>query len=118
MDLGSFSEIKKYTVKTDAENFVVRQLYADDVGQLLATSIHDHVSSKLGNGRHCYIDFFVRPIFVEPNSKKTVTITITAPKGEDFGTEHDLAEPICNSSGEKYRISQKIMSAVTLTNVV
>lgn len=109
---------KEYVVKVDTESYVLRTLYADDVGQLLTSSIHNHVSSKLGNGKHQYIDLFVRPIFVEPNSKKTVTITITAPKGEDFGTEHDLAEPICNSSGEKYRISQKIMSAVTLTNVV
>lgn len=109
---------KEYVVKVDTESYVLRNLYTNDVGQLLVSSIHNHVSTKLGNGKDRYVDLFIRPVFVEPNSKKTVTITIIAPKGEDFDAEHTIAEPICNSKGEKYRISQKIMSAVTLTNVV
>ncbi len=109
---------KEYVVKVDTESHVLRNLYAGDVGQLLVSSIHHHVSTKLGKEGSQYVDLFIRPVFVEPNSKKTVTITIIAPKGEDFGAEHTIFEPICNSLGEKYRISQKIMSAVTLTNVV
>lgn len=109
---------KEYVVKVDTESYVLRDLYTADVGQLLVSSVHNHVSTKLGNGKGRYVDLFIRPVFVEPNSKKTVTITITAPKGEGFGSEHTIVEPICNSLGEKYRISQKIMSAVTLTNVV
>jgi len=109
---------KEYTVETDAENFVLRQLFTDNIEQLLTSSVHDHVATRLGNSGYQHIDLFVRPVFLEPNSKKTVTITITAPKGEDFCNEHTVVEPICNPSGEKYIISQKIMSAVTLTNVV
>ena len=109
---------KEYIVKLNAESYVLRNLYTDDIGQLLVSSVHNHVSTKLGDNGHPHLDLFVRPVFVEPNSKKTVTITIIAPKGDDFSAEHDIVEPICNPSGEMYSTSQKIMSAVTLTNVV
>ena len=113
----SFGDMK-YNVETDCESFVVRKLKTDDVGQLLTSFIHNHVATELGEGNHQFVDLFIRPVFVEPNSKKTVTLRITAPKGENFEPEHEIAEPICNPSGEKYRLSQKIMNAITLTNVV
>lgn len=109
---------KKYSVTTDSESFVIRKLNADDVGQLLTSFVHNHVAKELGDGRHQYVDLFIRPVFVEANSKKTVKITVTAPAGKSFDAEHNIEEPVCNPSGEKYKLSQKIMSAVTLTNVV
>ncbi len=109
---------KEYIVETDCDSFVVRKLRTEDVGQLLTSFIHNHVATELGDGKNEYIDLFIRPVFVEANSKKTVTITVTAPKGESFDGEYEIAEPVCNPSGEKYKLSQKIMSAVTLTNVV
>ena len=109
---------KEYTVETDCKDFVIRKLKADDVGQLLTSYIHNHVSTEIGDNGHQYIDLFMRPVFVEPNSKKTVTLTITAPEGEAFESEHEIVEPVCNPAGEKYAFSQKIMSAVTLANVV
>lgn len=113
----SFSD-KEYVIKTDYDKFIIRKLKADDVGQLLASSIHDHVNLELGEGGREYIDMFIRPVFVKANSKKTIRITIIAPESKIIASDHTLVEPICNSAGEKYRLSQKIMSAVTLTNVV
>lgn len=109
---------KIYTVTTDCEYYVVRKLNTDDVGSLLTSSIHNHVSLELGKIGHKYIDMFIRPIFVEANSKKTIKITITAPESQSFDADYTLVEPLCNPVGEKYKLSQKIMSAVTLTNVV
>ena len=109
---------REYAVRTDCEDYFIRSLKTDDVGQLLTSFIHNHVSNKLGDEGHDYVDMFIRPVFVDANSKKTVTITITAPESENFEADHKIAEPECNPSGEKYRVSQKIMSAVTLTNVV
>jgi len=109
---------KEYLVTVDTNQYVIRALHTDDIGQLLTSSIHNHVAMTLGHGGQLHADLFVRPVFVEPNSRKTVTVTVTAPKGEEFGAEHSIVEPVCNPAGEKYRLSQKIMSAVTLTNVV
>ena len=109
---------KKYIVKNDHNNFVVRYLKTDDVGQLLTSFIHNHVDNQLGEKGHDYVDLFIRPVFVEANSQKTITITITAPEGKKFPCEENIVQPLCNPSGEKYKLSQKLMSAVTLTNVV
>lgn len=113
----SFAD-KEYIVKTDYEQYVVRKLRTDDVGSLLTSFIHNHVSLTLGRSGHECIDMFIRPVFVDANSKKTIRFTITAPESKPFESDSTLVEPICNPSGEKYRLSQQIMSAVTLTNVV
>lgn len=107
----------RYEVTCDAEFSVLRRLHADDCGMLLLNSIHDHVSLSLGRGRDEYVDLFIRPIFVSAHSKKEITLTVRA-KTDDFPCDHTLYTPKCNPEGEKYLLSQKIMSAVTLTNVV
>lgn len=109
---------KEYMVTTDCDEFVVRKIHTDDIGSILTKKIHDHVSEVLIDGSKEYVELFIRPVFVKANSKKTVTITVTAPNGECYNSNHTLAEPECNSDGLKYNLSQKIMSAVTLTNVV
>lgn len=106
-----------YGVTSDAEHSVLRRLHADDCGMLLLNSIHDHVSLSLGRGGDEYVDLFIRPIFVSAHSKKEITLTVCA-KADAFPCDHTLYEPKCNPEGEKYLLSQKIMSAVTLTNVV
>ena len=104
----------EYNVECDAD-FVVRNLKTDDIGQLLSTKIYDHVSESLGNSGHNSVDLFIRPVFVEANSAKRVTIKITAPKGNEFNSNPQLYEPLCNPSGGEFLFSQRIMSAVTLT---
>ena len=109
---------KEYTVLTDCDNYVVRRFKTDDVGLLLATHIHNHTETRFGDDGREHIDLFIRPIFVDAHSEKTITFTIIAPKSDEFTPDYELVEPVCNRSGEKYKLSQKIMSAVTLTNVI
>ena len=95
-----------------------------DIKQILDQITKDLASKKVQvvskenyrcytDGNKEYVDLFIRPVFVKANSKKTVTITITAPKCGKYPSNHTLAEPECNSDGLKYSLSQKIMSAVT-----
>ena len=108
----------RYTAEFDCDDFVVRHLKTDNIGQILGTNIHDHFRKELGTSGHDCIDLFIRPVFVGPKSSKRITIKITAQKESDFHGDHRLYAPQCNPDGEKYRVSQTIMSAVTLTNVV
>lgn len=110
----------KYQVSCDAEYSVIRRLYTNDPGPLLLDRVHDNTLKVLGEDKNArqYIDLFIRPIFVEACSTKTVTITVSAPRQENFQACHELYVPKCNAEGKKYMLSQKIMSAVTLTNVV
>ena len=107
-----------YEVTSDAECSVMRRLRTDDPGILLSDKVHNHVASVLGDGGREYVDLFIRPIFLNPHSSKQVTLTIRAFEEEMFHSNHRLYVPQHNAEGEKYILSQKIMSAVTLTNVV
>ena len=109
-----------YKINIEGAQPFCRRLITDDVGQLLTVSIHNHVANLLkGSGKREYADFFIRPIFVEPHSQKSVTITVKA-----FGVKSDdafspaFSVPECNPGGKKYLLSQSIMRATTLTNVV
>ena len=108
----------KYKVNSDAECSMIRRLRTDEPGVLLSNNVHNHVSKVLGRGEREYIDLFIRPIFLEAHSSKKVTLTIHASRGEVYHCNHQLYVPEHNAEGKKYILSQKIMSAVTLTNVV
>ena len=105
-----------YLVETDFDNVFLRTLRTDDPGQLLSLKIHDHVNHEIGDAGHTYTDFFLRPIFLQPDSETTLTLRVTAPHGAP--TDGTLYIPPCNREGEAFLSSQTIMSAVTLTNVV
>ena len=109
-----------YQVETEGAELFRRRLITDDAGQLLTSAIHNHVSRLLkGDGKREYVDFFLRPIFVAPHASKEVVIKIKVPSGNSEAlVDHALANPICNPEGEKYSLSQGIMTATTLTNVV
>ncbi len=109
-----------YDIRTEGAELFCRHLVADDVGQLLTSAIHNHVSKQIkGYGKREYTDFFLRPIFVFPHAERTVTLTVKARNSQcDYGADHTLSVPECNPEGEKYRLSQSIMRATTLTNVV
>ena len=108
----------KYKVNSDAECSVIRRLRTDEPGVLLSNNVHNHISKVLGRGEREYIDLFIRPIFLGAHSSKKVTLTIHASRGEVYHCNHQLYVPEHNAEGKKYILSQKIMSAVTLTNVV
>lgn len=116
LDFGGLS----YEVNLQGAELFLRRLVSDDVGQLLTSVIHNHVADFIkGDGNREYVDFFLRPVFVEPHGKKVVTVTVKALNcNSDFVSEHTLAKPVCNPEGEKYSLSQGIMTATALTNVV
>lgn len=116
LDFGGLT----YTIRIDGAQLFCRRLITDDVGQLLTTAIHNHVSNLIrGKGKKEHIDLFLRPIFVDPHSQKSLTITVTAQNSSTEDTSiHELSVPTCNPEGKKYLLSQSIMRATTLTNVV
>lgn len=116
LDFGGFS----YEISVEGAELFCRRLVTDDVGQLLTTAIHNHVSSLIrGHGQREYIDLFLRPIFVSPHAKKTLTVTVKALDCKECATfDPTLSKPLYNPEGEKYLLSQGIMRATTLTNVV
>lgn len=109
-----------YDIRVQGAPLVIRRLVTDDVGQLLTSSIHNHVSSTLrGVGTRESADLFIRPLFLPPHEERIVTLDIRARGADsDFAADHTLAEPHGNPEGQKYALSQRIMSAVTLSNVV
>ncbi len=113
----SFGELD-YTLEWDCPDYVLRTLRTDDPGIRLIKSVHNHVGRNLGKVGPHYTDVFLRPIFLEPHSSKRINLRITAPAAIPFQENHQIVEPICNGDGKEFFLSQKIMTAVTLTNVV
>ncbi len=112
----------EYRVEYEAPELVLRELHTEDVGVLLSQKIHDHVSRVIGNEGHTYVDLFVRPVFVEPKSSQRVVIRIQAMNREPASLAGSNSSQLFrvkgNAEGASYELSQNIMSAVTLTNVV
>lgn len=116
----SFGNLK-YTIECDTPECVWRVLHAEDVGVLLSQKIHDHVSLEIGDEEHTHVDLFIRPVFVEPKSSRQVIIRIKAlnePDASDECEAGQLYRVKGNPEGSGFELSQNIMSAVTLTNVV
>lgn len=118
-------EKHSYRIEYEAHEAVLRTLHTEDAGVLLSQKIHDHVNYVIGNEGHTHVDLFVRPVFVEPQSSQRVVIKIKALKSEqapsgdkDFEQAASLYRVQGNDEGAAYELSQNIMSAVTLTNVV
>ncbi len=110
-----------YKIEWDYSRYVVRKLKTSDMGRILSHNIHDHVSKLLDDGGIKEFDnLFLNPIFLKPRSKKRINISVSALHKEDKPTKKSkkFLELSCNTDGEKYLHSQKIMKAVTLTNVV
>ncbi len=109
-----------YQVLCDTQSYSVRRLHTNDPGMLLLDRVHSNLAEMFSEGENLrqYVDVFIRPIFLDAKSSKKITITICANKSENYNACHEFYEPPHNAEGNKYMLSQKIMSAVTLTNVV
>lgn len=110
----------EYEIAWDYDNYVLRELIGADAGNILTDVIHNHVLNKFyGEGKGHYFDIFIRPVFLEAESEKTVTFTIKRLDGNNKEKVNGEFTGIkVNSDGEKYKLSQDIMTANTLTNVV
>lgn len=111
-----------YQIEYEAPECVWRRLHAEDVGVLLSQKIHDHVNVEIGKAGHTHVDLFIRPVFVEPQSSQRITIRIKAADGAFEAEQRNEVQPLYrvqgNPEGRSFELSQNIMSAVTLTNVV
>ena len=109
---------KTYEISWDADDFVCREFNGADIGDMLSRVIHDHVSTNFTlEGTGHYSDVFIRPIFLGPHTKKTVRINVVSEPGKAVMETDDLFTFKPNEIGEKYLLSQNIMSAVTMMNV-
>ncbi len=115
-----------YRVRTSGATMILREIYSEDPGVVLESSIHSHVQRVFGDRRERKnVDFFLRPIFLDAMSEQTLEITVTALTPYDAPDAHENvaadptpADPVCNPAGERYRVSQTVIGAITLTNVV
>ncbi len=108
-----------YTIRWDAPDYVLRELVGENDGDILTRSIHDHVARRLrGAGEGHYVDLYVRPVFLAPRQRKTVTLLISAgcEPGEVPFPPIPCAEP--NPCGARLVSSMTRLSAATALNVV
>lgn len=109
----------RYQVTCDYDPCFLRRLYTKDVGHLLSNVVNFSERCFGDPSDQPHAELVIRPVFVDPFRRKQVTIRITALDSEDsFPAEHALYEPRCNPAGQAFALSQRIMAAVTLTNVV
>lgn len=112
-------EFGTYVITWDVCDYTIREICGRDVGEILTNSIHNHVSRKLtGKGKGHFTDIFVRPVFVDAHSSKRVTFTILRNDAKKVINNSDFADKSSNKDGLPYKLSQDIMRATTLTNVV
>jgi hypothetical protein len=121
---------------------VVRELITNNPKELLENKVHNHVDTVLyGDGDGHFSNVFVRPIFIEPNSKTTKYSLIV--QGDKDSIEQSISEFNkdslngnleneklldqfrnkvskfdSNKSGKKYEFSQNCMVATLMCNIV
>jgi len=115
-----------YRIKWEGEPLMLRTLYTDDVGSLLARTIHDHVATERRDGygsEGVYEIVRTNPIYLEPHSRGRMKFTVISYKAgeacdEPTPKKHGIYSVKTNSDGEKYAFSQNMMAYNTLLNVV
>ncbi|MBQ6240359.1 MAG: hypothetical protein IJK56_08405 [Firmicutes bacterium] len=109
----------EYTVRWDATDYMLRELTGENDGDILARNIHEHVSRRLrGSGQGHFTDLFVRPVFLAPHEKKTITLWIAVNSDIRDVPFLPLPEQNANPCGEKFAFSMGRLAATTALNVV
>jgi hypothetical protein len=127
-----------YGIAWQYEDYEIREIYSDELDCFLRHFVHDHVNPVLsGNGKGHFTDVFLRPVPIAPQSRKDVYAVVCSGSLEEV-KEALLQSPmdrmVCeraveqaaagisgdavHAAGERYRFSQQLMRATTLTNVV
>ena len=108
-----------YNLCWDAEDYVLRELIGENDGDILARNIHEHVSRRLrGAGKGHFYDLFIRPVFLAPHEKKTVTLLLSAHGEPGEVSFLPLPETEANPCGQRFVFSMERLSAATAMNVV
>ncbi|MGN0778706.1 MAG: MGH1-like glycoside hydrolase domain-containing protein [Aristaeellaceae bacterium] len=110
---------QSYTIRWDAEDYVLRELLGEQDGDILTRNIHNHVSLQMtGSGKGHFADLFVRPVFLAPHESRSFTLLISAggtPRMIDPPALPDLS---VNPCAEPLRFSMARLRASTALNVV
>ncbi|MDD5350494.1 MAG: hypothetical protein PHQ12_09820, partial [Chthoniobacteraceae bacterium] len=127
-----------YGIAWEYEQFQLRELLCADLDVFLRHQVHDHVHSVLkGEGEGHYTDVFLRPIPLEPHSVTTirgvvcsgslaeVTGRLAAFLGDAGACKKAFLDgrakvpvPDALPAGQPFALSQQLMRATTLANVV
>ncbi len=132
-----------YTIRWKESSYQIRQFEGLDLNTMVVNSIHDHVSETIrGRGEGHYTNLFLRPILLEPHSKKVINVTISTadrlgggglvtPKRDHTAMTVGQADNPSstsagyapfrfdyNEAGQPFAFSQQKMAAVSLMNVV
>lgn len=122
-----------YGIAWDADNFFIRQVQHDSLEFYFKDRVPDHLSKIIrGNYKGHFMDVFIRPISMKPNSSQTMYALVT--NGAKSFVENNLkklpslkqknfSEENKNFNGllagaEKYVLGQRLMQATALGNIM
>ena len=131
---------KYYAVKWFFTDYMIREFYCRDLDVIFKVMANNHTKTKLyGDGKGHYTNIYLRPIAMKPESSRKIyaavlcTDTLQQAKEKlNKITEQSLKDSVnqlsrrienkdkseYDKAGEKYQLSQTIMKAILLTNVV
>ena len=122
-----------YGIAWDADNFLIRQIQHDTLEFHFKDRVPDHLSKAVrGNYRGHFMDVFIRPLSLKPNSSNTMYALIT--NGSKTFVENnvkrlaDLKQKVFTDENknfegllpgaEKYILGQRLMQATALGNIM
>ncbi len=115
-----------YGIAWEADLYEVREFLTDRLEYDMPFNTHNHVQSVIGSGSNQYTNVFIRPIPVEAKETKTFYAVFTCGSKEEvnaalagFDTGAMAAAfPTVPADEGTYALSQRLMRATLLTNVV
>ncbi|MBR4888927.1 MAG: hypothetical protein IKU17_07270 [Clostridia bacterium] len=115
-----------YGIAWEADLYEVREFLTDRLEYDMPFNTHNHVSKVIGSGSNQYTNVFIRPIPVEAKATKTFYAVFTCGSKEEvdaalagFDTGAMAAAfPTVPADEGTYALSQRLMRATLLTNVV
>jgi hypothetical protein len=129
-----------YGLAWEGTSSQVREVRNDELDVFLRRASQDHVNKILsGNGKAVYSDVFIRPVVLKPRSEKTLyalLATGTSPavnkrlgemeaikaqvaaQNKKAVAASPIAAPTILAQGQKYALSQKLLKATVLSDVV
>lgn len=127
-----------YGIHWGGETAEIRQFFGDELERSMRMSANDHVKKvyrEQGNGH--YTNIFMRPIFVQPHASRIIYGFVCCGNPEEVTRmlQQYAKDPKCHEevylaaksavsnltpvpAGERYQMSQQLMAATLMTNVV
>ena len=123
-----------YAIKWLFSDFQIREFFCKDLDSFFKLMANEHVKLKMyGEGKGHYTNIFLRPIKVKENSSKEIYAAVITSENIDAlkkelnqidissvgnFTKRPKNHEISNKAGHKYLLSQNLMKAVLMSNIV